>query len=160
MAVRNPDWTREELILALDLHLRRWGTVVSKDDPEIIKLSELLNSLPIHSDKPNTVTFRNPNGVFMKLGNFLRLDPNYPGEGLPRGNRLERMSGTTSGMIQPVSRLPSQQSRRWLASQLLQPFLTRRRTRISGQLKADSSSRSTVLVSAVEDWRDGRRKLC
>jgi 5-methylcytosine-specific restriction enzyme A len=89
MAIRNPDWTREELILALDLYLMRWGTVVSKDDPEVIKLSKLLNSLPIHADKPNTVTFRNPNGVFMKLGNFSRLDPNYPGEGLARGNRLE-----------------------------------------------------------------------
>jgi hypothetical protein len=38
MAIRNPDWTTEELILALNLYLRLWGTVVSKDGPEVIKV--------------------------------------------------------------------------------------------------------------------------
>lgn len=90
MTSRNPPWTREELILALDLYLRRWGrTVITVSDPEVVALSRLLNSLPIHADKPNESTFRNANGVFMKLGNFARLDPNYAGEGLSRGNQLE-----------------------------------------------------------------------
>ena len=35
--------------------------------------------------------FRNANGVYMKLMNFRRLDPNYKGKGLERGNRDEEV---------------------------------------------------------------------
>jgi 5-methylcytosine-specific restriction protein A len=45
--------------------------------------------LPIHATRPDAERFRNPNGVYMKLCNFLRFDPNYQGTGLTRGNRLE-----------------------------------------------------------------------
>jgi len=88
MAKRNPDWTRDELILALDLYVETSGALPSKTDPRVVELSELLNSLPIHPDRADE-RFRNPNGVAMKLGNFVRFDPNYHGAGLPRGNRLE-----------------------------------------------------------------------
>jgi 5-methylcytosine-specific restriction protein A len=56
----------------------------------VIELSELLKALPIHAHRPDAEKFRNPNGVSMKLSNFLRFDPSYQGKGLPRGNRLER----------------------------------------------------------------------
>jgi hypothetical protein len=85
--VRNPPWSREELILALDLYLRHIPTGPS--DPEVLALSELLNRLPIHRDRPDAQRFRNPNGVYMKLQNFRRLDPDYPGTGLTRGSKLE-----------------------------------------------------------------------
>jgi 5-methylcytosine-specific restriction protein A len=45
--------------------------------------------LPIHQDKPDEIRFRNPNGVYMKMCNFLRLDPTYQGKGLERGGKLE-----------------------------------------------------------------------
>lgn len=90
MSSRNPPWSREELILALDLYLRRWHQGIAVDDPEIVELSGVLNSLPIHPNRPDAKRFRNPNGVYMKLGNFARLDPDYRGEGLTRGNRLEK----------------------------------------------------------------------
>ena len=38
---RNPAWTREELILALDVYLKRWPGI-EKDDPELLELSDLL----------------------------------------------------------------------------------------------------------------------
>jgi hypothetical protein len=91
MTNRNPPWVREELILALELYLRRWQkSTIGHDDPEVVELSRTLNGLPIHEDRPDATRFRNPNGVYMKLANFARLDPAYPGEGLTRGNRLER----------------------------------------------------------------------
>jgi 5-methylcytosine-specific restriction protein A len=92
----NPPWERDELILALDLYFahRRKGHAVTKmdvDHPDILALSALLNALPIHSDRPEPQLFRNPNGVHMKLGNFLRLDPDYPGAGLSRGAKLDEV---------------------------------------------------------------------
>ncbi len=84
-----PDWTRDELILALDLYFREPTARGSKTHPEVIKLSNLLNKLPIHQGSDLEEDFRNSNGVGMKLSNFLRFDPDYPGEGLKRGSHLE-----------------------------------------------------------------------
>jgi len=85
MATRNPAWTRDELILALDLYFRHPPGHISKNHPEVRKLSNLLNALPIHTDRPDAERFRNENGVYTKLCNFLRLDPSYSGRGLTHG---------------------------------------------------------------------------
>jgi 5-methylcytosine-specific restriction protein A len=90
MARRNPPWQRDELILALDLYFRHRPDTISKKHPEVAALSELLNKLPIHPDRPEAATFRNVNGTYMKLCNFLALDPEYQGKGLEAGGRLER----------------------------------------------------------------------
>ncbi len=37
--------------------------------------------------RPDRARFRNPNGVYMNLCNFLALDPSYHGKGLERGGR-------------------------------------------------------------------------
>ena len=87
--MRNPPWTRDELILALDLYFTTPAARGSKNHPKVIELSDLLNKLPIHSKSKPGVTFRNPNGVGMKLSNFLRYDPEYAGKGLQRGSKLE-----------------------------------------------------------------------
>lgn len=86
---RNPAWTRDELILALDLYFHINPARVTAAHPDIIALSELLNQLPIHDIDFKDVSFRNPNGVYMKLCNFLRLDPDYPGKGLDAGSKLD-----------------------------------------------------------------------
>lgn len=86
---RNPDWTRDELILALDLYLRFDGPHLQSDHPEVRRLSDLLRTLPFHDPNNRGASFRNPNGVVMKLGNFMRFDPNHHAAGLARGNHLE-----------------------------------------------------------------------
>lgn len=88
-AKRNPPWTRDELILALDLYFRYKPPTIPKSHPEILSLSTILNSLPIHEHRPDREHFRSPSGVYMKLCNFLRFDPSYDGKGLTAGNRLE-----------------------------------------------------------------------
>ena len=85
----NPDWTRDELILALDLYLRDRGHIPSPRDEAIVDLSDLLNRLPIHTVRPDLEKFRNPNGVVLKITNFAALDPQYPGAGMSRGSRLD-----------------------------------------------------------------------
>lgn len=69
----NPRWTRDETILALDLYLKldlRHGRAPSPNQPEIIALSTLLNRMPWHSPDSRTGTFRNPDGVSLKLLNL------------------------------------------------------------------------------------------
>lgn len=86
----NPDWTRDELILALDLYFREPSARGSKSHPECVRLSGVLNRLPIHRAKPRGTTFRNSNGVGMKLSNFLTYDPSYIGKGLAAGSHVEK----------------------------------------------------------------------
>jgi 5-methylcytosine-specific restriction enzyme A len=88
---RNNDWSRDELILALDLYVRFNGNPPGKSSPEIIGLSELLNGIG-GGTGGGADNFRNPNGVYMKLMNFRRFDPVYQAQGktgLSRGNKLE-----------------------------------------------------------------------
>jgi 5-methylcytosine-specific restriction protein A len=90
VAERNPPWSRDELILALDLYFQHKPTTISKTHPKVVELSKVLDELPIHQDRPDRPRFRNPNGVYMKMCNFLALDPTYGGKGLERGGRLEQ----------------------------------------------------------------------
>jgi 5-methylcytosine-specific restriction protein A len=90
----NPDWVRDELILALDLYLRHRPNPPGKDSNEIRNLSDLLNRLGQRLFPPSlrSATFRNPNGVYMKLMNFRRLDPQYTAggkKGLTAGAKAE-----------------------------------------------------------------------
>lgn len=86
---RNPPWCRDELILALDLYFKINPSHISSKHPAVVELSELLQSLPIYPASIRTNDFRNPNGVYMKLCNFLRLDPSYQGVGLAAGAKLD-----------------------------------------------------------------------
>lgn len=86
---RNPAWHRDELILALDLYFRQNPARSNQNHPDVRALSKVLNALPIHTDRPDVARFRNSNGVYMKLCNFLRFDPTYKGTGLRAGGILE-----------------------------------------------------------------------
>lgn len=89
---RNEDWMRDELILALDLYVRHRSAPLAKEAPEILELSALLVKLGVTLDAQRTETYRNPNGVYMKIMNFRRMDPQYTASGkvgLGRGNKLE-----------------------------------------------------------------------
>jgi len=85
----NPDWTRDELILLIELYHRLEGRHISPKSPAIVELSHLLNELPIHSPSVRDYRFRNADGVAMKLRNLQRLDPKSAAAGLSRGGQLE-----------------------------------------------------------------------
>jgi 5-methylcytosine-specific restriction protein A len=88
--MRNPKWHRDEVILALDLYFDDELGSVDANNPKIIALSELLNKLPIFDHKPDQQTFRNPNGVTLKLSNFKALDPQYLGKGMESYSKLDK----------------------------------------------------------------------
>lgn len=48
-----------------------------------------MNSLPIFHDRPDEEKFRNPNGVTLKLSNFLPFDESYKGKGMTGGSKLD-----------------------------------------------------------------------
>jgi 5-methylcytosine-specific restriction protein A len=77
---KNPTWSRDELILALDLYLRHRERLPDSDDAEIVELSRTLNSLFGEQAKDSSL-FRNPNGVYMKLANFRAVDPLHTSQG-------------------------------------------------------------------------------
>lgn len=88
--MRNPKWHRDEIILALDLYFDKDLGSIDAGNPKIIALSKLLNRLPIFEIKPDEQTFRNPNGVTLKLSNFKALDPDYPGKGMEAYSKLDK----------------------------------------------------------------------
>ena len=90
MSEKNPNWSRDEVILALDLYLKSGRKQLAPTDPKIIELSRILNQLPIHDKEIRNADFRNPRGVSMKLGNFLGIDPKYKSKGLKRGAKMDR----------------------------------------------------------------------
>lgn len=86
--MRNPDWTKDEVILALDLYFRAGRKQLPSHHQDVIQLSELLKRLPFHDSGNRTRTFRNPNGISMILGNFLGVDPTHTTPGLSRNSKL------------------------------------------------------------------------
>jgi 5-methylcytosine-specific restriction protein A len=88
--VRNPNWTRDELILALDLYFDH--PTPDQTHPEVIALSEILNRFWAQAGGTTSDTLRNPSGVSMKLSNFQRFDPKFQGrgaKGLANGGKLD-----------------------------------------------------------------------
>jgi 5-methylcytosine-specific restriction protein A len=88
---RNPPWSRDELILALNLYVDSKGNPPGKNSEGVMELSKLLNQMDSQITH-HASDFRNPNGVYMKVMNFRRFDPVYIAQGkkgLQRGNQLE-----------------------------------------------------------------------
>ncbi|WP_206059744.1 HNH endonuclease [Novacetimonas cocois] len=86
---RNPPWTRDELILLLELYHELEGGWPRVGDPRVAALSNLLNSF-WRSQGFDGATLRNDNGIRMKLMNLRAHDPAYANRaGLKAGNRLE-----------------------------------------------------------------------
>jgi hypothetical protein len=86
---RNPDWSRDETILLLDLYLRHPSA--ERNHPEVVALSETLRDLARTSGSPRPDNFRNPIGIAMKLRNLAQQDPAFRQSGkagLGHGNRL------------------------------------------------------------------------
>lgn len=78
---KNPDWTRDEIILALDLYLKHRESPPSKTSREVHELSQLLGKLYRLNGGAPSETFRNPPGVYLKMMNLRAHDPQYTAQG-------------------------------------------------------------------------------
>ncbi|WP_433917265.1 HNH endonuclease [Streptomyces sp. NBC_01744] len=85
---RSPDWTRDEIILACDLAMTNGWKRLEFNDPRVIELSALLQTMPIHPEEVRTELFRNPNGVARKTADITSRHPDYRGKPT-NGNALD-----------------------------------------------------------------------
>lgn len=86
---RNPKWSRDEIILTLDFYFRHYPTIPEKHSDEIKGLSDQLRSLTDRLGHDLNDTYRNANGVYMKMMNFHHFNKEHPGEGLKGGSKLD-----------------------------------------------------------------------
>jgi 5-methylcytosine-specific restriction protein A len=90
MAIRkNPDWTRDELILACDLVCTNGWHELRAEYPQVVELSQILRRYWIHPLDERTDTFRNPNSVGRKTTDIATQHPDYRGAPT-RGGKLDR----------------------------------------------------------------------
>lgn len=90
---RNPDWSRDELILALHLYLAHRSSPPGKRHPKTTELSALLSKMHRLLGSVGTPTLRNPEGVYLKMMNFRAIDPQYVNQGkvgMKGGGALDR----------------------------------------------------------------------
>lgn len=73
---RNPDWSRDETILLMDLYLS--APKSAKTHPEVVALSTMLRAAGRRDGRAVLASFRNPAGIALRLRNFGRHDPDAP----------------------------------------------------------------------------------
>lgn len=89
---RNPDWSRDETILLMDLYLS--APRAEKAHPEVIALSAVLRAIGRRDGRAVLPSFRNPAGIAMRLRNFAKQDPETPAArhaGLRKGGAIDRI---------------------------------------------------------------------
>jgi hypothetical protein len=88
----NLDWTREEIILAMDLYVQAGGPdggkIPAHDSEDVGRLSALLNKLGAYPLEVRGERYRNPNGVYLKLMN-LRAVETDGARGMPAYSQLD-----------------------------------------------------------------------
>jgi 5-methylcytosine-specific restriction protein A len=91
---RNPSWSRDELILALDLYFTNPANPPGKGSSAVADLSAILNKLHRLNGVSGAPTLRNENGVYLKMMNLRSLDPDYTAQGkvgMQSGGALEKV---------------------------------------------------------------------
>jgi 5-methylcytosine-specific restriction protein A len=87
---KNPLWSREQVILALDLYVKHNGRDPGVSHPDVIEVSALLRQM---ATEAGLTTYRNPSGVIMKMMNFRSVDPAFTskgGKGLAGASKLDK----------------------------------------------------------------------
>lgn len=87
---RNKPWSRDEIIIALDLYFRTYPRIPDKTSPEVEEVSGLLRRVQLMIDPDMSADYRNTNSVYLKMMNFHAFNPDHEGAGMPSGSRLDR----------------------------------------------------------------------
>lgn len=102
----NPNWTRDETILALDLYFDLDGKIPSGSDERVKALSEMLRRFPYHAEASRKESFRNPDGVAFKLQNLRQI---ATGKGLGNVSETDRAVwsefGASSAAVKSLANL-------------------------------------------------------
>ena len=77
--MKNPDWTRDEIIVVAAAVAKQGWKQLDKGSAESIRISELLQAFWSGSNLEMSDTFRNPQGVSLKSANIMSCHPAYGG---------------------------------------------------------------------------------
>ncbi|WP_285551552.1 HNH endonuclease [Actinoplanes regularis] len=88
--IRNPNWTRDEIVLVCALVERKGWRSIAQEDPKAIALSELLQGPAIHPLDGRAVDFRNPAGVERKSNDLVTRHSSSTAR-RTNGNRLDQV---------------------------------------------------------------------
>ena len=88
--MKNPTWTRDEIILAMDFYMDFFESIPGKDSADIRGLSDLLNVFRNKNGLHGDAKFRNNSGVYMKMMNLRGFDDRYTGSGLKASSKGDR----------------------------------------------------------------------
>jgi hypothetical protein len=85
------NWNREEILLLLSYYDKMNSGDMHKTHHLVIELSNKIRDLPINQEYSRiSDKFRNPNGIALKLANFLYIDPKYVGKGMRGCSKLDK----------------------------------------------------------------------
>jgi 5-methylcytosine-specific restriction enzyme A len=154
---RNPIWTRDELILTLDLFMENREAIPGKNSQEINDLVSDLARLGGKIGLAGDDTLRNANGVHMKLMNFRRLDPDYTRSGkvgLARGGRGDKEVWDIFTGDRQRLRRAAENIRAWLAADggAAEPSL-------AAKTDDDTDAEEGAVLTRVHRSRERNRKL-
>ncbi|MFF4229173.1 HNH endonuclease [Streptomyces sp. NPDC001820] len=86
---RNPNWTRDEIILACDIVARNGWRGLDAEDPRIAELSDYLQLLSAYPVEDRAPTYRNRNGSARKTFDIATHHPDYDKKPT-KGGQLDR----------------------------------------------------------------------
>jgi hypothetical protein len=84
------NWVEEEIRLLLAFYEKMNSGDMHKNHPIVIQASNEIRGLLINRENSKDPKFRNPNGIALKMANFLFLDPNYIGKGMKGCSALDK----------------------------------------------------------------------
>lgn len=84
------NWVEEEIRLLLSFYKILQSGDMHKNHPTVIQASNEIRGLLINRENSTDPKFRNPNGIALKMANFLFLDPNYSGKGMKGCSVLDK----------------------------------------------------------------------
>ena len=85
------NWREEEIRLLFTYYKRMQSGDMHKTHPLVLEASKAIRDLEINKEySSQSEKFRSPNGIALKLANFLFLDPNYEGKGMKGCSALDR----------------------------------------------------------------------
>ncbi|MFG2249056.1 HNH endonuclease [Spirillospora sp. NPDC048823] len=88
-ALRSPDWTWDELVLACALVYQNDWKEIKRHDRRALELSDLLQILPVHPLAARADDFRSPSSVQHKTADIATVHPSYAGK-TTKGGRLTK----------------------------------------------------------------------
>ncbi len=147
---RNKPWTRDELILALNLYHQLPPSRFNTDDPAILELSERLREIPPIDGETRDADYRSPGSITMKLANFSAIDPDTT-SGLSAHSKMDQQIWQEFSGDQ--SRLEK------LATTLRTHLQEGETTYLSSEEESDAEAQEGRVLTRTHRSRERNRKL-